>query len=563
MTAETHLAPPARASRRVPLRAMVFGLGSVFGKTLRDSRGAMLAVLALVGVMIVAGGEVMSTTYGSLATRAELGAMARDIPAMMRGLYGDPVNTDTLGGFISWHYGAYFALIGGLWSILALSATLAGEARRGSLEFAVATQRSRRGLAVEKVAGHVAAVALVMGGAGLVAWLTGMVFAIDPRDSIPAGTAAAFAIGLTTRALIAGSVAFALAPFVGRGASAGIAGALMVGGYAMYGYRTVVPLFDALSGVTWWPWQAAHIPLAGQVAWPGVAFTAIVCCVLLAGGVEAFARRDIGVTIALPTPAPPRVLIGVGGPIRRSFGDLLTGAFWWAVGLVIYGVVMTVVSSAMIDLLAGSPGLAEIFRTVVPGVDITTVAGFLQLAFVDLGFVLFGLAATTFVAGCWADESERRLELQLTTPLTRARWAASGGIAAMLAVFVVTVALGAAIAAGVTAIGEDPGPVAFGTLALGLYGVAVVGMGIAVGGIFGPRAAAPVVAAVVVGTFLLDTLAPILHLPDWVAQLALTTHMGEPMTGAWNAVGIVACLALAVGGLVAGAWGISRRDITG
>lgn len=39
--------------------------------------------------------------------------------------------------------------------------------------------------------------------------------------------------------------------------------------------------------------------------------------------------------------------------------------------------------------------------------------------------------------------------------------------------------------------------------------------------------------------------------------------MGEPMTGAWNAVGIVACLALAVGGLVAGAWGISRRDITG
>lgn len=140
MTAETHLAPPARASRRVPLRAMVFGLGSVSGKTLRDSRGAMLAVLALVGVMIVAGGEVMSTTYGSLATRAELGAMARDIPAMMRGFYGDPVNTDTLGGFISWHYGAYFGLIGGLWSILALSATLAGEARRGSLEFAVATK---------------------------------------------------------------------------------------------------------------------------------------------------------------------------------------------------------------------------------------------------------------------------------------------------------------------------------------------------------------------------------------------------------------------------------------
>jgi putative exporter of polyketide antibiotics len=71
----------------------------------------------------------------------------------------------------------------------------------------------------------------------------------------------------------------------------------------------------------------------------------------------------------------------------------------------------------------------------------------------------------------------------------------------------------------------------------------------------------PAVLAIAVGTFLLDTLAPILRLPDWVAQLALTSHLGEPMIGTWDLAGIIACLVLAVGGLAIGAWGMGRRDV--
>ena len=33
------------------------------------------------------------------------------------------------------------------------------------------------------------------------------------------------------------------------------------------------------------------------------------------------------------------------------------------------------------------------------------------------------------------------------------------------------------------------------------------------------------------------------------------------MIGEWNAVGMVACIALAIGGVIVGAWGIRRRDI--
>ena len=73
----------------------------------------------------------MASTYGTIETRQELALLSGTLPPVLRGLYGDPINVDTLGGFISWHYGAYFALLAGLWSILALSSTLAGEARRG------------------------------------------------------------------------------------------------------------------------------------------------------------------------------------------------------------------------------------------------------------------------------------------------------------------------------------------------------------------------------------------------------------------------------------------------
>jgi putative exporter of polyketide antibiotics len=50
-------------------------------------------------------------------------------------------------------------------------------------------------------------------------------------------------------------------------------------------------------------------------------------------------------------------------------------------------------------------------------------------------------------------------------------------------------------------------------------------------------------------------------LPDWVRQLALTTHLGQPMMGSWDVVGMVACVLIAVGGIALGAWGMTRRDV--
>ena len=100
-----------------------------------------------------------------------------------------------------------------------------------------------------------------------------------------------------------------------------------------------------------------------------------------------------------------------------------------------------------------------------------------------------------------------------------------------------------------------------GTIALACYAAAMVGIGVAIGGLFSTAWAAELVAAFVVLTFLVNLLAPALQLPDWVQQLALTAHLGQPMVGQWDAVGMAACLVLAVGGLLVGAWGMQRRDV--
>ena len=561
MAVELGRRPLRAAVPHVPRLRRIYGLGSVFGKTVRDSRLGLFTIAGLLGGIILAGGATMATTYGTLATRQELATLSAELPPVLRGLYGDPVNVNTLGGFVSWHYGAYFALLAGLWSILALSSTLAGEARRGSLEFALATPLTRRMIALEKLAGHLSALVVAMLLLALATWVTGAMFAKLPGDAISATAALEFAVGMGAKALLAGSIAFALAGFVGRGAAAGLAGAIMVASYVLNSYRAVVPAFEVPANLTWFGWTRDHLPLAGSVDWSGVALALVVSICLLAVGVAAFARRDVGVTSAIPTPGFPRVLLGVRGPLSRSFGELLPSALAWGIGLGLYGFVMAVSSRVFSDELTKSPGLIEAVRNMVPGVDMTTTAGFLQLAFVDFGLVLVALAAATFVAGRSSDETGGRLELLLSTPLTRDRWTIASGAGAWLAIVVTVALLAASIGIGVALAGSDPVQPLIGTLALALYGAAMVGVGLAVAGLTRSSLAAPAVVVVGIATFLVDILGEALRLPDWVRQLALSSHMGEPMVGAWDVAGLLACIVIAIGGLGLGVWGLRRRDV--
>lgn len=565
MAAELSRPPLAAPRQGVSLWHRVYGFGSVYAKTLRDSRLTFLVIAGLLGgVMLVAGAGVGSV-YATPESRRDLTRLATQLVAtspVLQGLVGNPINVGTVGGYVMWKYGPVFVYVACLWSILALSGTLAVEARRGSLDLVAATPLGRRRLAIEKLAAHVTAIAGAMAVLGFASWLAGAAFASLPGDAISTGAAIGFALWVGLLALASGAVAFALAPFLSRAAAAGIAGFVLFAGYLLNGYQAAVPALAGVAHVTWFSWTAKHVPLAGLYDWGSLVPVAVVSGVLLAVGVEAFARRDLGASSAIRTPALPGALLGLGGPVGRSIGDRLPSGLGWGLGLGLVGLVFAAASRSLADALAGmSPDTIRIFRTVLPNFDVTTAGGFLQLVFVQLGFIVVGFAAATLVAGWASDETSGRLEMLLATPLARLRWAVTSGIGVYLTIAVMTVVLAAAVGIGALMAGSDAVTPMAGSVTLGLYAAALAGVGFAIGGLFRTSIAAEIVAIVVTVTFLIDLIAPPLKLPDWVHQLAITAHLGQPMVGKWDFAGIAICIVLAAGGLVLGGWGMRRRDV--
>jgi polyether ionophore transport system permease protein len=540
------------------IRRRLSGPRSVYAKGVRDALRAFLIVTVLLAGLMLAVGAGIPHAYPTQDARDD---MVRIATGLGQGLTSKPVNADTVGGWVQWKYGADFLWIAALWSILALSSTLTAEARRGSLDVVAVAPLTRRRIALEKVAAHLTMMALACTSVGVAAWLAGAVFGTLPGDAIPPASAAGLALWMGLGALAFGALPFALAPFLGRGAAVGIASFNLFAGWVLSGVQVSAPAVRGLAALTPWAWTADHLPLARQYDWLSLLPVAFVAVALLWIGVETFARRDLGASSSLNLPGLPDVMLGLRGPFGRAFAERLPTAAAWAAVLGIVGAVSAAASSGIAAQMANvSPETAQLFRSVLP-VDVTTPAGLLEFGIIQVGFLITGFAAATLVSGWAADETSGRLEVLLATPLTRARWAAAGGLGVYAAIGLITVALGLGVGAGAALAGIDAVTSMIATAALGVFAAGMAGIGLAVGGLFGTSVAAAIVTAIVGATLAIEWLAPALHLPGWVHQLALTAHLGQPMLGAWDWAGMAACLALAVGGLGLSAWGISRRDI--
>ena len=537
------------------------GLGSVLAKTLRDSRRSILIATIFLASVILTGGAAMATAFGTAATRHEAADLAAAMPPILQGLLGPPVGLTSLGGFIEWRFYAVIAFFLPIWSILALSSTLASEADRGSLDIVATTRLARRRIAVEKVLGHVLAVAVTMVVTAVVLVLTGSAFGTLPGDEIPVDAAVGFVVLTGALILVPGAIAFALSPVVGRGASAGIAAAAMVAAYFLNAFRASIPAFDTVAPASWYAWTRGHIPLAGVFDWPSLLASAGLIMVLLVFGVVLFERRDIGITIRVPAPRLPQALLGLGGPLGRSFGERLPTALAWGLGMGLYVLILTSAVPALQDVMAKAPQLEQMMRLVYPDVDLASFAGVLQLVFVDFGLIVMGIAAATIVAGWASDESSGRLEVLLSAPISRAAWMLRSGLGVLLAIVLIATFIASAAALGAASLGNDPVTPFAGSYVMALYGSALAGIGLAVGGVFRPAFGAAVVLAITILSFLDVILATALKLPDWVADLALGAHYGKPIVGDWDVPGVVASIALALGGLAVGAWGLARRDV--
>jgi ABC-2 type transport system permease protein len=496
-----------------------------------------------------------------MALRQQFIAGMTALPIALRGLLGEPINIETLGGFLSWRVGNSLPVILGLWSVLALSGTLAGEAAKGSLDLLASTPQSRRSIALQKLGGHLTALAVAMILFAVITWITGIAFAALPGDEIAFSASVGQALLYGLLMLAAGSVSFAAAPFVGRTRALAFGLIVLFGGYLINSYASLSPVIDALTPLSWYAWTAGHRPLAGVTDWGSMALLAAVTAGFLAIGVVAFERRDLGDSAALRWLRLPSLPAGIGGPFARQLADRAGIAIAWGVGVGLYAVLIIASSEAFAKSIASIPQIAALIKAIYPDIDLQQPSGLLQLTFFAFGSFILGLAGATFLAGWSSDEGRRRLDLVLAAPLSRARWTIESGLGVMAAIAVMTAVLAGFVALGVASQkGQVLDPV-LGVGVLGLATAAFAGVGLAVGGLVRASLAGPVAAGLVIATFLLDTLGEALDLPDVVLDLSLYRHLGQPMAGAFEPVGIVAAAVFAVGGLLVGAWGLRRRDL--
>jgi len=534
----------------------VYGFGSIYGKTIRDSRLAFIIAAGLLGGLSLVMGAAISQVFPTPEARTEVDKLIGGIPSAMVDFFGKPVGLGTLGGYLTWKYGLVFVISVSLWSILGLSSTLAGEASRGSLDLVAVTPFGKRRIAIEKVAAHVTMLVLALAFMALLLTVSSNTFGDAALgDRITPLSALGFALWLAFIALFFGGLAFALAPLLGRAGAAGISGIALAVLWSANGLD-----LGPLAWLSPFHWTENHVALVGMYDWPALAAVGVVAVVFFAIGFELFSRRDLGITLGVGLPQLPAWALGVRGPTARAFGDQLPRALAWGIGLAVMGSMMASLAGSMAGQVQGDVNLMRVIRTVFPNYDFASAGGFLQL-FAELFLIAAGFAAATLVSKWASDETGGRLEEVLATPLTRVRWLVTGAISALLGVVVFTVVYALGVAGGASSGGIAAGDALLGSASLGMYAAALVGIGVAIGGLWRTSLAAEIVAVLVIATYLLDLLAPPLNLPDWVHQLALTAHFGTPMLGQWDPVGVVACIALALGGTIIGAWGIRRRDI--
>ena len=558
MTATTsvrQLTPPSLAARLV-------GLGTVFGKTFRDSRRTALVLGGVVAMIVLVTAVSLANEFDTIEKRLSFAAQLGGLPPAFQGMLGQMINIERLGGFLSWRTINFMPAILGIWSVVAMSGLLAGELGRGSLDLLATTPLARARLAVEKLGGYLLAliVTMLIFAVGTAVAIIG--FGTLPEDTVDARQLIGHTVWLYVMTLTPGALAFAVAPVLGRGGALAAGGLGLFASYLINGYGSSVPALESLEPISYFSLTANHRPLAGVEDWGSVGVLVAVNLAFLLVGLALFIRRDL----LVPTGGrfrPPSFGIFLAGPFTRSLGERMPAAVVWGLGLALFGAIVAGSVDEFVKALGSIPQILEMIKQVFPDADITTAPGFLQLAFFSEAILFISVATTLIVAGWSSDEGERRLELVLGAPVSRMGWAIRSGLAVLVAIGVTTlIFIGGVVGATASqAAAGDLGRVAAGVSVLGLYSMALAGVGLAVGGLVRPSLAAPVALILAIGFFLLELIGSIAKFPDEVLDLALSRHLGRPMLGDFDWPGMALCAALAIGGVIVCAIGMRRRDI--
>jgi ABC-2 type transport system permease protein len=543
-------------------------LRSVFLKTLRDYRIAILGWGIGMGLVVVSPMASVSTLLTTPQARAQLVSLAATFA-----WNADPVAVDTIGGYATFKIGIFIFLIA-VWPLLAASRMLRGEEDRGSLDVLLSVPRTRAAVALEKLAAMWTAL-LAMGLLiGLLAFAGGQKFG----GGFGLGDGILFGLDLALICAVIGGVALLISQFTQEGGpAAGWTSGLLLVFIVVDMVHRVVPNTEWISRFSPLYYYNLSKPLVPSYGVnPGAMLLLLVLALVLsAAAIVLFVRRDIGATIPLPRwlrqaerPASRALPVGdwsLRSVYARSLGMIAMPTIWWTLGIAGFAgwIVFAVqqMESRLSSLFASSPTVLNLIKNIGGG-DAGFSAGFLSAMFVFLPLFLMAFAVTQVNA--WsADEQDGRLELLLAAPQRRlgvllARFAALASATVFIGLVTLLASAAAVGAAGLTL---DTGNLAAATLGMIPLGLLIAAVGYLASGWLRTAADTGLLSFLLLGWFFISFIGPELKLPEATLRLSPFYYYGTPLLHGLQLMSVLGVIAVAALALGLGALRFVRKDI--
>ena len=478
-------------------------------------------------------------------------------------LFPPPFRPDTVGGYVEFRGFHPLAILFAIWALASATGAARGDEERGLVEASLAAGISRIGLIGARTTAF--AIALVVASAAAAAGFLVGVAAGHETVALPGVIEASgllVAIGLSCYAL-----ALLVAQLAAARAATAAAGVLLL---ALFLINSLSRVFDSLSI---WRWLSPFryydlnqpLPPGGPFEPRALVVLAGVSIFGAAIAAAAFDFRDLGAPLVrLPMPVRPESQSVTSAawwrfPVWRGMYERRLGIAVWAIGMAVLAIVFVSLTRTIVQVLFSIPSLLpylSIFvrQQVYPGV--------LAFTWFNVAQLLFAALAITYVARWSAEDTDGRLELTLSQPVSRAAVVVERMATLIASALVITAASGATLyyASHMQGIDLNPGRVVAASLMLVPFALVFASAGSLLAA-WNPRAAVGVLGAFAFASYLDTELGSIYKLPLWVQDLSAFKLFGTPLLTGVDGRNLALLVLLSLAGLAGSILAMQRRDV--
>ncbi|HAC44551.1 MAG TPA: hypothetical protein DCF65_00640 [Chloroflexi bacterium] len=499
-------------------------------------------------------------------TEAERQAFGRSISVLASQftvIIAPPIRPDTVGGYVQWRAFGFLAILFAIWGLASASGAARGDEDRGLVGAILAGGLSRPRMITARFAAFAtgALVAALAASAGM------LVGVASGGETISTVAALQAALVLAALGVCCYSLTLLFAQFTSARNSTAIAGVILL---ALFLVNSLSRTFDALVS---WRWLSPfHYYEQSSPLTPGGTLDVRAALVLLgiaaaAAALAAFAfrYRDVGSPlISLPTPSRrPSYQMSRSPvwriPVLRDLYERRVSLLVWTVGLSALGALFVVLTKSIVKPLLAIPELAPYFALFVNGNIYASFFGYIWFGFAQL--LMAGFAITQ-VARWSAEDSDGRLELILSNPVSRARVVIERLIVLTFGALIIAAVSGVAVGieAHYQSIQLNSRRLAEASLLLVPFTLVFGTVGALLASRI-PRATVGILGAFAFASYLTVELGPIFKLPVWAQDVSAFKLYGQPLTAGTDQTGLVIMLVIVIAGLMASALVMERRDI--